>query len=76
MPETGRRFKRGTDAVVTVPPYAHCPDGLTGLFTAGAGLFGVPPCNGALPVRHRFAILRLARAEVITRGAMTSTAAI
>ena len=75
MTETGLRFRRGAD-IVSVPPYAHCPDGLAGVFAAGAGLFGVPPCHGALPVRHRFAILRLARAEVITRGAMTSKAAI
>ena len=75
MRRNGRAGKRGSDRTV-LPPYGHRPTALPGSAAAGFDAAGVPPCHGALPVRHRFAILRLALAEVIKEsGAMTSKAA-
>lgn len=74
MHRTGRSEKHGGGRTAA-PLYGYRPTALPGSAAARAGSAGIPPCHGALPVRHRFAILRLALAEVITGGAMTSKAA-
>ena len=74
MTEIGRRMKSGAGRGSVRPPYEASLVGLPCSVPAAAGLAGVPPCHGALPVRHRFAVLRLALAGVITGGAMTSIA--
>lgn len=75
MRKTGCADKHGGD-ITAAPSYGHRPTVLPGSTAAWSASAGVPPCHGALPVRHRFAILRLALAEVIKEsGAMTSKAA-